>query len=92
MLTIKYQAAFKRDYKRVKKRGYDIHLLERVIEILANQSQLPPEYKDHPLQGNFQGCRECHITADWLLIYEIHNQDLCLYLMRTGTHGDLFNK
>ena len=32
MLTIKYQTAFKKDYKRVKKRGYNISLLEEVID------------------------------------------------------------
>lgn len=32
MLTIKYQAAFKKDYKRTKKRGYDTRLLEAVAE------------------------------------------------------------
>ena len=41
MLTIKYQSAFKKDYKRIVKRGYDIRLLEEVISILANQEPLP---------------------------------------------------
>ena len=31
MLTIKYQSAFKKDYKRIKKRGYDTRLLEKVV-------------------------------------------------------------
>lgn len=92
MLTIKYQAAFKRDFKRIKKRGYDLRLLERVISLLAEQRPLPPEYRDHELAGNYKGCRECHITPDWLLIYEIVNQELLLYLTRTGTHSDLFKK
>ncbi|MDE7288914.1 MAG: type II toxin-antitoxin system YafQ family toxin, partial [Oscillospiraceae bacterium] len=47
-------------------------------------------YKDHWLKGNFEGCRECHIQPDWLLIYEVDNGDLILYLTRTGTHSDLF--
>ena len=37
MLTIKYQTTFKKDYKRIVKRGYDIRLLEEVITILAEQ-------------------------------------------------------
>ncbi|MDD7185979.1 MAG: type II toxin-antitoxin system mRNA interferase toxin, RelE/StbE family, partial [Oscillospiraceae bacterium] len=36
------------------------------------------------------GCRECHILPDWLLIYEIADDELILYLTRTGTHSDLF--
>ena len=42
------------------------------------------------LTGNYIGCRECRITPDWLLIYEISDDTLLLYLTRTGTHSDLF--
>jgi mRNA interferase YafQ len=90
MLTIRYQRAFKKDYKRVVKRGYHIPLMEAVIDLLAEEKPLPPQYKDHPLSGDYIGCRECHITPDWLLIYEINQGELILYLTRTGTHSDLF--
>ena len=43
MLTIKYQSAFKKDYKRIKKRGYDTRLLEQVVGLLADGQALPPE-------------------------------------------------
>lgn len=90
MLTIKYQTTFKKDYKRIKKRGYDVRKLEKVIELLATEQELPAEYKDHSLVNYYGECRECHITPDWLLIYEIKESELLLYLMRTGTHSDLF--
>lgn len=90
MLTIKYQAAFKRDYKRIKKRGYDMSLLEKVIGILAEGKPLPSQYKDHGLSGDYKGCRECHIAPDWLLVYEVIGQELLLYLTRPGTHSDIF--
>ncbi len=90
MLTIKYETTFKKDFKRVVKRGYHIPLMEKVIEMLANEIPLPPKYKDHPLSGNYADCRECHITPDWLLVYKINNDELILALTRTGTHSDLF--
>ena len=90
MLTIRYQAAFKKDYKRIIRRGYDVRLLEKVITTLAEQEPLPEVYRDHSLSGDYIGCRECHITSDWLLIYAIKNDELVLYLTRTGTHSDLF--
>ena len=94
MMMIKYHiersSRFKKDYKAAKKRGYDIKLLEEVIRILARGESLPEKYFDHPLKGNYKGCRECHITPDWLLIYEISDETLILYLTRTGTHSDLF--
>ncbi len=90
MLTIKYESTFKKDFKRVVKRGYQISLMETVIDMLANEIPLPPKYKDHPLAGNYADCRECHITPDWLLIYRKNDKELILTLTRTGTHSDLF--
>ena len=90
MLTIKYQTTFKKNYKRIKKRGYDTRLLEKVVGLLAEGRGLPAEYKDHALSGDYIGCRECHIAPDWLLVYEIIEGELLLYLTRTGTHSDLF--
>lgn len=90
MYKIRPSAKFQKDLKRIQKRGYDITLLKDVLNLLVNGKVLPIKYKDHNLSGNFKGCRECHITSDWLLIYEIAENELILYLTRTGTHSDLF--
>ncbi len=81
---------FQKDLKRAQKRGYDISLLTEIIKKLANGETLPEKNRDHSLIGDYAGCRECHITPDWLLIYEIDNGELILYLTRTGSHSDLF--
>ena len=57
MLTIRYQTAFKKDYKRIVRRGYDVRLLEEVITILAEQKPLPEIYRDHNLSGDYLVCR-----------------------------------
>ena len=90
MLTIKYETSFRKDFKRIVKRGYDIQLLEEVIEMLADGKTLPEKYKDHSLSGDYKDCRECHIEPDWLLIYKIIKDRLILRLIRTGSHSDLF--
>lgn len=90
MLRIRYETSFKKDYKRIVKRGYDTRLFETVVELLANEQLLPEKYRDHSLSGDYSGFRECHITPDWLLIYRIDNQELILQLTRTGTHSYLF--
>ena len=90
MYKIKPSAKFQKDLKRIKKRGYDISLLTEVIRKLAAGESLPPKNRDHFLSGDFEGCRECHIASDWLLIYELYGDDLILYLTRTGSHSDLF--
>lgn len=92
MLTINYHKSFKKDFKRIIKRGYKAILLEYVIDMLANEKELPIQYCDHALSGDWSGYRECHIQPDWLLIYKIENDILTLTLSRTGTHSDLFDK
>ena len=88
---IKPTAKFQKDLKRAKRRGYDLSLLTEIIKKLANGEPLPKKNKDHGLSGDYLGCRECHITPDWLLIYEVSDGSLFLYLTRTGTHSDLFD-
>ncbi len=90
MLDIQYEATFKRDFKRILKRGLNLQLLEEVITLLAEEQKLPSKYKDHALSGVYSGYRECHIQPDWLLIYKIKADVLVLLLTRTGTHSDLF--
>lgn len=90
MLTVKAGAAFRKDYKRIKKRHYDLNALAKVINLLATGNPLPAEYRDHVLVHDYAGCHECHIGPDWLLVYEIKQGELLLYLTRTGTHSDIF--
>lgn len=90
MLDIVPSNRFKKDLKTAIKRGYRIDLLETVVELLATGRALPEKYKDHVLSGEYGGFRECHITPDWLLVYQIRENELILLLSRTGTHSDLF--
>lgn len=79
---------FKRDVKLAEKRGKDLGKLRELILLLVNGNPLPSRYKDHPLSGDWKHYRDCHIEPDWLLLYKIEGNDL--YLVRTGTHSDLF--
>lgn len=88
MLKLNSSNKFKKDLKLCQKRNYDLSLLQRNIDILRMPAQLNPAQRDHKLTGNHNGERECHISPDWLLIYRINNEEL--YLVRTGTHADLF--
>ena len=83
--------SFKRDLKAIIKRGYDMRLMDEVVTKLSKGEPLPEKNRDHQLTGEYSGCRECHIKPDWLLIYKIANDELILYLTRTGTHSDLFD-
>jgi len=79
---------FKKDVKKMKKRGKSFDVFKQVIQQLAQGEILDEKFRDHKLIGNYVGTRECHIEPDWLLIYENHDDELIL--IRTGTHSDLF--
>jgi mRNA interferase YafQ len=79
---------FKRDVKLAEKRGKNMAKLRELIVLLAETSPLPPRYKDHALSGEWKHHRDCHIEPDWLLRYKVDGNDL--YLVRTGSHADLF--
>ncbi|MDR1588860.1 MAG: type II toxin-antitoxin system YafQ family toxin [Oscillospiraceae bacterium] len=87
---IEESARFRRELKTALKRGWDAEKLKAVVDILAAGKELPLKYHDHGLIGDYKGHRECHITADWLLIYRYVEDVLVLYLFRTGTYSDLF--
>ena len=90
MLNIVLSNRFKKDLKTAAKRGYDLDLLDAVVNTLASRQPLPEKNRDHALTGDYTGFRECHISPDWLLIYRVDGDDLILFLSRTGTHSDLF--
>ena len=79
---------FRRDVKLAQRRGKDMSKLRVLILLLIEGTPLPPRYKDHPLSGDWEHHRDCHIEPDWLLLYKIDGNDL--YLVRTGSHAELF--
>ena len=90
MYTLSFSTQFKKDYKKVLKRGLNIEKLHEVFSILEKTGTLPIiPYKTHPLKGNYKDYYEAHIEPDWLLIcFTVKDNEI--YLIRTGTHSDLF--
>ena len=92
MYTEKFTTAYKRSYKLMYKRGLDLSQLDNIVDELRKGNTLDEKYKDHQLQGEYAGFRECHIKPDWLLIYKADNDILVLTLVNTGSHSDLFSR
>jgi mRNA interferase YafQ len=90
MRELSYSRSYAKGLRRMVRRGKDPNLIISIIDSLASNMPLPAKHEDHPLRGNFQGFRECHVEPDWLLIYQV--EDDRLYLAATGTHADLFGK
>lgn len=81
---------FEKSLKKCIKRGLDISKFKEVVNLLATDGTLPQKYKPHKLSGNLQGIWECHISPDWLLLWDQNDTTLTLLLLDTGTHADLF--
>lgn len=88
MKKVNYSSQFKKDVRLVLKRGLRVESLYAVMKLLESGKELGPDYKEHKLVGKYNGYLECHISADWLLIYRLNEEEL--YFVRTGSHSDLF--
>ena len=79
----------KKDVRRAKKRGKNITKLIDVLNLLLRGEILPESFCDHQLSGELKEFRECHIEPDWLLVYQIRENELILLAAATGSHSDL---
>ena len=90
MKSVVQTSQFKKDIKRLKKRGKDLDKLGELVRALASNAALEEKHRDHALVGKWVGSRDCHIEPDWILIYR--NELDTLFLERSGSHNDLFKK
>ena len=90
MYRIKFTHRFKKSLRLCVRRGLDPLKMQAVIELLQKTGTLPSEYLPHQLLGKHKHMMEAHIQPDWLIVWEVDNEELILYLIDTVTHSDLF--
>ena len=90
--TVSLSNRFKKDFRRCIKRGLNMKHITDAMDLLEATGMLPAKYRPHKLSGGKDGQWECHIRPDWLLIWEVHEQEIVLVLLNTGSHSDLFGK
>ena len=89
MYSLEYSAQFKKDFKKITKRSIpDVLEVGGVISMLQRDQLLDDKHVDHPLIGNWQGFRDCHVKPDLVLIYKVSGG--VLQLARIGSHSELF--
>jgi mRNA interferase YafQ len=88
MLRVFQSGKFKKDVKRIRRRGWDVNALWATVRLLQLQEPLPYHYKDHALAGDRYGLRSVHIRPNWVLIYQVIDDELLLVLAETDTHDD----
>lgn len=69
-----------------------MNALKEAMILLVTGGPLGSEWKDHPLSGEWDGYRECHIGGDFLLIYKLDcsSKSGQVIFVRAGTHSELF--
>ena len=90
MYEIEFSNSFKKDYKLIKKRGYNLSKLHEAFRQLIEKGNVDAKYFPHKLVGSYASYWECHIQGDWLLVWEIDKELKVVRLIATGTHSDLF--
>ena len=88
--TIRHTKTFKKDYKRARRRGWDVEHLKAVMAQIVSGEPLARKYHEHPLGGKLKGYRECHIEPDFLLLWK--DKDGVISFARIGTHSDIFDE
>ncbi len=88
MRHLRFAGAFRKDLKRITRRGYRLDDLDTIVTAIRRGERLAPSARAHPLKGEWGSYWECHVAPDWLLIYKVTDDEVLL--ARTGTHADLF--
>ena len=89
MKKIFLSSQYKKDFKRYRHQPHKLAALGLVIDFLAKDQPIPPEYSPHTLHGKYDRCMECHIQGDLLLIWFDPSSDI-IELVRLGSHAELF--
>ncbi|MDP3962292.1 MAG: type II toxin-antitoxin system YafQ family toxin [bacterium] len=91
MYEIVYNKKFKSAYKKIIRSGrFDIERFQKIVAFFVEGIDLPVQYRDHALTGNLSGRRECHISGDTLLIYEVYVEKKIVVFDNIGNHAQLF--
>ncbi len=91
MKSLKPSTQYKKDLKRIRSNPQKATELLKVLKMLENEIPIPTEYRPHRLKGDYNGCMECHIQGDLLLIWIDEELDI-IELVRLGSHSELFGK
>lgn len=89
MKTLQPTTQYRKDLKRYKNKPQKLSALRDLLQLLENEMPIPSEYQPHSLHGEYNGCMECHVQGDFLLIWFDPNKDI-IELVRLGSHSELF--
>lgn len=89
MKKVHYSTSAKKDLKRYRNNLVRMRQLYDVLQYLIQGMQVPAKYLPHKLVGRYEGCMECHVGSDFLLIWIDEESDV-IEIVRIGSHSELF--
>lgn len=91
MYVPKAHSRFRKDLKQ--RVMNDVELMLEVAAVMSRivaGEKLPAELRPHKLSGEYEGCWECHVRPDLLLIWIPDSRAKVVTFVRLGSHSDLF--
>ncbi len=89
-MVITREQSFIEDFQNIELNDEEFQCLCNFVAFLSAGKPLPPESKDHALEGEWQSFREFHLGGDNMVIYRKEGDDVKLY--RLGKHTQLYKK
>jgi len=90
MKKLHYSTRAKKDLKKHRNNPRKMGKLYEVLNMLANDIEIPKVFQPHRLTGQYKNCMECHIEGDFLLIW-IDEDSGIVEILRIGSHSELFS-
>ena len=94
MFTPSFCHRFKKERKKYAQSGKKnvMYAIDDAIKALLVSDEVPlgPEYEGHPLDGQFNDCRDIHVGFDIVIVYRVSGDTL--ELLRIGSHSELFEQ
>jgi len=91
MWKFKQTTQFKKDFKKYENNKKKLVSLVYVLSQLREKGMVEAKHNPHMLKGDYQGCMECHVENDFLLVW-IDEENQTIRLARLGSHSELFGK
>ncbi len=93
-MKLKPSSRFKKEKKRLEGSGnlpptFNDNFKE-VLTCLLDQKIIPQKYQDHPMKGDYNNSRNCHICNNIVLLYSKNETEI--HLKRLVSHSEFMNK
>lgn len=93
MYEIAYAQSARKALKRLRRsRSFPEERFKELLALFIFDKSIPINFKDHELQGNLSGRRECHLGFNLLVEYRRIEEFKLVTILAVGTHQELFGE